>query len=182
MSRSQDQKFFDLFSAILAALVLFTLAMIALSIGISNRTIAESNKVDPQMQGAAVARIAPIGKVQIAGVESEAPDALLAAVLKPQPEPEPAAAVVVSSEPRSGEQVYNLACIACHGAGIAGAPAVGDAQAWAPRIAQGMEVLSDHAINGYTGSMGMMPARGGNSSLSDEEVNASITYMVDRSR
>ena len=91
-------------------------------------------------------------------------------------EPEPVAAAM------SGPQVYNSACLACHGAGIGGAPVPGDAEAWAARIAQGMDVLKDHAINGFQGSLGYMPAKGGRVDLSDEEVASAVEYMVSESQ
>ena len=58
---------------------------------------------------------------------------------------------------------------------------LGDADAWTARIAQGMDVLKDHAINGYTGELGYMPAKGGRVDLSDEEVAAAVEYMVEES-
>lgn len=77
-----------------------------------------------------------------------------------------------------GEAVYNRLCITCHGAGIAGAPKLGDAAEWGSRIGQGTEILYDHSINGFTGTKGMMPARGGNPALGDAEVRAAVDYMV----
>ena len=69
----------------------------------------------------------------------------------------------------------------CHAAGVAGAPKPGDKADWGPRIAQGKETLYKHAIEGYTGSKGMMPARGGSASLSDADVKAAVDYMADKS-
>lgn len=69
----------------------------------------------------------------------------------------------------------------CHAAGVAGAPKPGDKADWAPRIAQGNDVLYKHALEGFTGSKGMMPARGGNPSLPDDKVKAAVDYMVARS-
>lgn len=180
MSRTQDQKFFDLFSLVLGALLVFTLAMIALAISISRSTLGESQKRDPAMLEAIEMRVAPLGQVAVAG-QSTASSSLLAAAL-PDPEPEAETTVAVNTEPRSALDVFNLACTACHTAGIAGAPKVGEASAWTARVAQGMDVLYDHAINGYQGSAGVMPARGGISSLSDEEVIAAVDYMVEQSR
>ena len=77
-----------------------------------------------------------------------------------------------------GKKVYDSACTACHTAGIAGAPKSGDKAAWAPRIAQGANVLYDHAIKGFQGKAGLMPAKGGNTSLSDADVKAAVDYMV----
>ena len=78
----------------------------------------------------------------------------------------------------SGPQVYNAACIACHGSGIGGAPTVGDAAAWQARIAQGNDTLYLHAIEGYTGSTGFMPPKGGRMDLSDDEVRGAVDYMI----
>ena len=77
-----------------------------------------------------------------------------------------------------GAAIYNQACVACHGAGIAGAPKFGDKPAWAPRIKQGMPMLYDHAIKGYMGKAGMMPAKGGRMDFSDDKVKAAVDHMV----
>lgn len=81
-----------------------------------------------------------------------------------------------------GEAVYKKACITCHGAGIAGAPRMGDAADWGPRVAQGDAVLHEHAIKGFTGKKGMMPAKGGFVTLSDDEVKSAVDHMVAGSR
>ena len=79
----------------------------------------------------------------------------------------------------TGQQVYNNVCIACHyPPGVGGAPAFGDAEAWTPRIAQGMDTLIDHALNGFTGSTGVMPMKGERVDLSDEEIIGAVEYMV----
>lgn len=77
-----------------------------------------------------------------------------------------------------GEQVHQATCFACHGTGAAGAPKTGDAGAWQDRIAQGKDTLYTHAIEGYQGDAGVMPAKGGNPSLSDEDVKAAVDYMM----
>lgn len=76
-----------------------------------------------------------------------------------------------------GEKVFNANCVSCHGAGVLGAPKVGDKAAWGPRIAQGKDTLYTHALNGFK----MMPPKGGNAALKDEEVKAAIDYMVSKS-
>lgn len=81
-------------------------------------------------------------------------------------------------KPMSGEEVYNSVCAACHSAGVMGAPVVGNQQQWTQRIAKGIETLHSHAINGFNA----MPAKGGNPSLSDEEVKKSVDYMVAQSK
>ena len=101
------------------------------------------------------------------------PDALA------DPDEAAAAQTAPPAAPGNGLRVYNAVCIACHSPpGIGGAPAIGDGAAWAPRIAQGMDTLVDHALNGYSGSTGIMPRKGGNFDLSDEDIVAAIEYMV----
>jgi cytochrome c5 len=75
---------------------------------------------------------------------------------------------------RSGEQVFNAACSACHTAGIANAPKPDDKAAWEPRVAQGLETLVKTAISGK----GAMPPRGGNPAITDEELKNAIIYMT----
>lgn len=79
-----------------------------------------------------------------------------------------------------GASVYNTSCATCHGSGVAGAPIVGEADDWEDRIEEGIETLVEHAIQGFQGSVGVMPAKGGNPSLSDESVTAAVQYMVDQ--
>lgn len=81
----------------------------------------------------------------------------------------------------TAEGVYNSTCAACHSTGVAGAPKVGDASAWAARIGQGEATLFKHAIEGFTGATGVMPARGGSPTLSDEAVKAAVVYMANQS-
>jgi len=78
----------------------------------------------------------------------------------------------------TGDAVYEQACVACHGAGVAGAPRFGDKGAWAARIAQGMEVLYAHAIRGYQGTSGYMPPKGGRTDLTDESIVNAVDYIV----
>ncbi|MED5390052.1 MAG: cytochrome c5 family protein [Pseudomonadota bacterium] len=89
-----------------------------------------------------------------------------------------AAGEEVASGPRSGEQVYNSACAACHATGAAGAPKTGDAGAWASRIAQGNATLVKHAIEGINA----MPPKGMCMDCSDDEIKAAVEYMVNKSK
>jgi cytochrome c5 len=118
---------------------------------------------------------APAPKVQAAAAPAAAAAATAAPVAAATPAPAAAAAPATASA--AGQTLYNATCVACHGAGIAGAPKVGDKAAWAPRIAQGNNVLYDHAIKGFQGKAGVMPPKGG-SSAPDADVKAAVDYMV----
>lgn len=114
-------------------------------------------------------RIEPVARL---AVEGGAPVA--SAVAAPA-----APAVAQVSAPAAGGKVdgkstYESACIACHGAGIAGAPKFGDKAAWAPRVKTGAAALYTSAIKGK----GAMPAKGGNTSLSDDAVKAAVDHMM----
>lgn len=80
---------------------------------------------------------------------------------------------------RNGEAVFSAKCAMCHGEGIAGAPKSGDSSAWQDRISQGESVLVEHAINGFQGKAGFMPAKGGCTDCSDSEIKAAVVYMLD---
>ena len=82
----------------------------------------------------------------------------------------------------AGESVHQQACLACHGAGIAGAPKTGDKSAWEGRVSQGLATLVDHAINGYQGNNGYMPPKGGRMDLSDEAVAQAVAFMMESSQ
>jgi cytochrome c5 len=86
-----------------------------------------------------------------------------------------AAAPAASAD--AGKKLYDTVCMACHTAGVAGAPKFGDKAAWAPRMQQGKPTLYEHAIKGYQGKAGMMPPKGG-SAASDDEVKAAVDYMA----
>ena len=81
-----------------------------------------------------------------------------------------------------GQGVYMNFGAPCHATGVAGAPKVGDKAAWAPRLKQGEKVLVERSLKGYQGSSGFMPARGGNSALSDSEVADAVAYMAAQSK
>ena len=88
------------------------------------------------------------------------------------------AVAAAASGPRSGEDVYNGSCMACHGTGAGGAPKFGDAAAWKPRIAQGADTLHKHALEGFNA----MPPKGLCMTCADEEVMAAVDFMVGKSK
>jgi cytochrome c5 len=116
-----------------------------------------------------------------------APASVADSAVAPAPAPAPAnTAIDTASAPvagpvvasaDSGKKAYDTTCIACHGAGIAGAPKFGDKSAWSARVDQGVSVMYEHAIKGFQGKAGVMPPKGG-STLPDSEVKAAVDYMV----
>jgi cytochrome c5 len=125
----------------------------------------------PAAEAATPAEAAPAAE---AAAPAEAAPAAEAAA------PEAAAATAGASD--KGKQVYDSVCMACHAAGVAGAPKFGDKAAWAPRIAQGMDLLHEHSIKGFMGKAGMMPPKGGRADLPDEDVMAAVDYMVNAAK
>jgi cytochrome c5 len=165
VSANHDRTFFDTFMLVLGILFAVTLVLLGLARVISGRSFQVHLQEDPVYQRELLARIEPVAKVAVAGQDNSA--------LEP---PAPSAAGATAD--LSGEEVYNQACVACHGAGIAGAPKVGDKAAWAERVAQGADTLHKHAIEGYQGKAGFMPAKGGRTDLSDQSVIDAVEYMV----
>ena len=169
---SRDQKFFDLYSLVIGLLAAFALAIFVLAMKMSDLTQGVYVRDAAEYQAEVNSRIRPLGEVYLPGEEQEQEKAPTVEVAE---EPKPVATMM------TGPQVYNAACITCHGAGVGGAPVVGDAAAWASRIEQGNELLNEHALNGFSGSNGYMPAKGGRMDLSDQEVIDAVTYMIEES-
>ena len=170
---SRDQKFFDMYSLVIGVLAAFALAIFVLAMKMSDLTQGVYTRDADEFQAAVEERIRPVGQVYLPGEEQAA----AAPTVETLPEPDPVATAM------TGPQVYNVACNACHGNGVGGAPITGDVAEWAPRIAQGMDVLNDHAINGFDGdAITPMLAKGGRADLSDQEVIDAVAYMVEESQ
>jgi len=97
----------------------------------------------------------------------------------------PVGSVVIAdaSVPRgnlTGEQVYGQVCKTCHDAGLAGAPKSGDKAQWTARIAEGEKMLVQHAVAGFQGKAGVMPPKGGNTDLTDDEVHRAVVYLANQ--
>lgn len=89
----------------------------------------------------------------------------------------PAPVQTAAANPK-GEALFKATCALCHAAGTAGAPVYGNKDDWSPRVAQGKDTLYKHALEGFTGQKGAMPARGGNTTAVDDDVKAAVDYMV----
>ena len=153
-------------------LIIFTLALLLFGfffvehhLDTPGRAVADREMLMSDGSGIA-ARIAAVGQINTAQAQSSTTTTQVA----------------VTEAAVDGQKVYQSACIACHGAGVAGAPMVGNAAAWAARIAAGSDSLYANAINGLVGSSGVMPAKGGNTTLSDAEVKAAVDHMVSQSQ
>ncbi len=81
-----------------------------------------------------------------------------------------------------GKAIYSKSCAMCHDNAIAGAPKIGNKTAWAARLAQGTDTLYSHAIDGFQGGTGMMPPKGGNAGLSDDDVKSAVDHIVSLSK
>ena len=93
----------------------------------------------------------------------------------------PAAAAVAAVDP-AGEKTFKGTCALCHATGAGGAPIAGNKEEWGPRIAQGKDTLYKHALEGFVGQKGAMPARGAGANLTDAEVKAAVDYMVSKAK
>ena len=169
MSKEHDDHFFNVFSVVIGILVAITIALFVLARIVGYDLQGQHVKDDAPVRASIAERIAPIGKVAVAGQDN--------AALAIQPD-DPSKATAAVALPADGPATYDAVCAACHSAGIAGAPKSGDKGAWAPRIAQGKDTLYKHAIEGYKGNAGYMPARGGNAALTDDLVRQAVDHMV----
>lgn len=169
MSAEHDKKFFDTFMLILGILIGIAVVLYVLARIIAADTQEAHVLEDPANQAAVHERIAPVAKLAVAGKDNSA----LAPVQAPAAAP---------AEELAGEQVFNMACMACHGAGVAGAPKMGDKAAWGPRIAKGAETLHKHALEGFQGNSGFMPPKGGRADLADKSILNAVDFMVAASK
>ena len=163
--RHHDLVFLKHFSQVIAILVGITIALILLGHYINGLKPAEPNKA---AIAATKGRIQPVGAVY-AGATGAAAQAAAAA--------DAAKGAVAFDGTLDGSVIYAGVCTGCHGAGVLGAPTLTQA-AWSARIGQGVETLHKHAIEGYKGAAGTMPAKGGMTALSDEQVKATVDWML----
>ncbi len=162
-----DRKVYKTFTALVAALVAVTVVIFVVAQMVTSGLRLNAGKsAMAQDQAAIAARIKPVGEVTVSGAP------VVNSII-------PAANAAVKD---SGKATFNTTCVACHGAGVAGAPKFGDKAAWAPHIAKGLPTLYAHALHGFSGTKGFMPAKGGNPGLSDADVKAAVRYMVAHSK
>lgn len=148
----EDKDFMAKFMMVLGIIVLLAVVIFLLARLVTKVDVSEEGE-NPMRQAAVEERLQPIGSV-VAGEKQTGP--------------------IV----RAPDEIYSQVCAACHASGALGAPKTGNNGDWAPRIAKGMDTLVSHAINGFNA----MPPRGGDASLSDEDVKKVVEYMVDQSK
>ncbi|WP_028488756.1 c-type cytochrome [Thiothrix lacustris] len=139
---------------------------------------AEQAAAAPAAEQAAAAPAEAPAAEQAAAAPAEAPAAEQAAAAPAEAPAAEQAAAPVAAAAIDGEKIYKGICFSCHDVGIAGSPKLGDKAAWAPRIATGNDAMYHNAINGKN----VMPAKGGNPALSDDEVKAAVDFMVGKSQ
>jgi len=153
-----DSTFSRLFIIMIIVMIVMTIAIVILASFAASDVNARLDERSELENSQAIADlIAPVGKFSATTVAASPTDA-------------PAA-------PLSAEQVY-ASCAACHDTGTLEAPILGDKAGWADRVAKGIDTLYNNAINGINN----MPAKGGNASLSDDEIKAAVDYMLESSK
>ncbi len=141
----------QLIAVVLLAFLVPVIGIVLIVQLVTSTPRADPNALTPE---AVAARIQPVGRVEFAGGGGGA----------------------AAGGARSGEEVFKTVCSACHATGVAGAPKAGDKAAWGPRIKQGLQTLLHSALSGKNA----MPPKGGNPSLSDEEVARAVVYMANQ--
>jgi cytochrome c5 len=163
----QDSHFFNNFSLVLGILFAVTLGLFAFARHIGEEHQLAQVTTDPRYVAGVEARLKPVAAVAVAGQDNSA-----LTIQSTGPE-------IKIALPADGTAAYESGCVACHGAGIAGAPKAGDKGAWGPRIAQGKATLYKHAIEGFQGKTGVMPPKGGQVAWPDDLVKQAVDHIVE---
>ncbi|TXH66428.1 MAG: cytochrome c5 family protein [Lysobacteraceae bacterium] len=166
--RNYDLDFLKRFSMVIAFLMLITLGLILFAMYLHHTVPDQPNPVEIKRTDA---RIAPAGAVYAGDTGAAAKAAADAAAVAS------AASQVAYGGTTDGSVIYGNLCAGCHKAGVGGAPTL-TAAGMGARAGKGKDALYANAINGFTGSAGMMPAKGGNPALTEEQVKATVDWML----
>ena len=169
----QDTHFINMFSLVIGILVAFAVVLFVVARFIGASTQGKEMMSDPDYYRTVASRVAPVEQEAVAGQDNSA-----LAIKAPAGATAQAGGSSGLAMPTSGKDLFDQTCSACHGAGIAGAPKAGDKAAWASHVAKGLPTLYDHALHGFTGSTGTMPAKGGRTDVPDAMVEQAVNYMV----
>ncbi len=167
-----DTHFFNNFSIVIVGLIAVAIAIFALARSVAARTQVPETYSDPKYVESVGERTKPFVRVAVAGKDNSA--------LKIEA---PAAAMTIAlAVPKDGAALYDAVCKTCHATGLVGSPKFGDHAAWAPRIAKGKPALYDHALQGYAGTSGVMPPKGGRTDLSDDLIKQGVDFLVSKAQ
>jgi len=166
--RNYDLEFLKKFSLVIGFLSLVTLGLIA---GAYYVHLQLPPEVSPTAARQTQARIAPAGSVYAGSTGAAAQAAATAAAAAK------AASQVAYGGTLDGSVIYGQLCTGCHTSGAGGAPTL-TAAGMGARASKGKDTLYSNAINGFTGSAGVMPAKGGNPALTDEQVKVTVDWML----
>jgi cytochrome c5 len=167
----QDTHFINIFSLVIGILVAIAIAIFALARNVASHTQDVDVRAEAQYLKSVDGRIQPFAQEAVAGQDNT----------RLAIKTDTAAAATTGGSaaiPKDGAEVFQQTCSVCHGQGIAGAPKAGDRAAWAPRIAKGKAVLYQHALQGFQGTSGVMPPKGGRVDLPDDLIKAAVDHMV----
>jgi cytochrome c5 len=164
-----DRTFLRHFSMVIGFLVAVMFALIIFALYLYGKHPPPTN---PEHASEVAARVAPVGGVYAGDTGRAALEAQKEAAKKA------AEAQVAYGGTLDGKTIFGNLCQTCHTNAATGAPVISDKAAWAPRVAQGLDTLVKHAVDGFTGTKGMMPAKGGNPSLTNEQVKATVEWML----
>jgi cytochrome c5 len=167
----KDSQFITTFSIVIGTLVAISILLLALARSVASTTQVVDVFKDPIYLATLQKNTAPLTREAVAGQDNSTMTIAAPASAAPM-------VAVAAAVPKNGNELFESVCKTCHGAGVAGAPKAGDKTAWAPRIAEGKATLYQHALNGYSGKAGVMPAKGGRADLPDDLIKQGVDYMV----
>ena len=157
--KATDGDFWRIFAIISVIIVALAIFIAILSNVFASYSSSGDDNYKVELQSSTDQRTKPSGKINLQSSPT----------IKQTSKP-----IVVATKQLSGKEVYNNACMSCHASGAAGAPMTGNKDQWADRTTKGNEALYSSAING----IGVMPAKGGISTLSDAEVKSAVDYLI----
>jgi cytochrome c5 len=158
-----DAEFYKVFAIVSVIIIGLAIFIAIISNVFAGYASSASENYKVQIQSDTNQRIAPSGKINLASNPSIKQEVIVASVSE--------------TKILTGEEVYNTVCMSCHTSGAAGAPVIGNNSQWSDRLAKGKDALYASAING----IGIMPAKGGVSSLSDNEIKSAVDYILSES-
>jgi len=168
-AEKQDAQFINVFSLVIGILVTITVLIFALARSVAGRTQDVEVYDDSAYVASVQQRTALFVREAVAGQNN--------AALKIEA-PAGAGPSVALPVPTNGKELFEQVCQTCHGPGLVGAPKAGDKAAWASAVTEGKPTLYQHALDGFTGTTGTMPPKGGRTDLPDALIKQGVDYML----